>query len=168
MYYQQKEGGGPAHAGVADIASMIKLPSTSSNKDEKTRIKSKKKAAAPDSLRSSFSISLKSNIEFDIQGTIEELLSDLEDQEKRFVDRQTPYELQRYKAVVQKILKTVFDETFRVKVLKRPKAGRADYVIVQRINDKLEALAAMVAQSSGFSLLKSIEEIRGLVLDLVH
>ncbi|HPJ37125.1 MAG TPA: DUF327 family protein [Spirochaetota bacterium] len=147
---------------------MIELPSTSSKKDEKTKIKSRKKGPASDVKKSSFSASLKNTIEFDIQGSIEELLHDLEAQERRFIDMQTLFELQRYRAIVQKILKTVFDETFRIKVLKRPKPGRADYVIVQRINDKLEALAAMVANSSGFTILKSIEEIRGLVLDLVH
>lgn len=147
---------------------MIELTSTSSKKDEKTKVKSKKKSSPSDVRRGSFATSLKNTIEFDIHGTIDELLNDLTDQEKRFVDRQTLYELQRYRAVVQKILKTVLDESYRIKVLKRPKAGRADYVIVQCINDKLETLAAMVARSSGFSLLKSIEEIRGLVLDLVH
>ena len=147
---------------------MIEISSTSSKKDEKTRIKSRKTGASASKTRDSFGTSLHSVINLELSGTVEELMRDLDDQEKRFLDQQTIYELEKYKAMVHKILKTVMDEGFRTTVLKRARADRSDYLIVEKIDKKLDEIQAKIARSAGFNLLKEIEEIRGLILDLVY
>ncbi len=147
---------------------MVYISSTTPHKDEKSKVKSRKKASSSSGVRGAFSASLQNTIEFNIRGTLDELLADLEEQERRFLDAQSVYELNRYKAVVQKILKLVLDEGFSTQTLKRKRSGRADYVIVNEINEKLNSISMQIAKSTAFSLLKTIEEIRGLILDLVY
>jgi len=147
---------------------MIYISSTTPQKDEKSKVKAKKRAHSPGRVGKSFESSLHTTIEFQIQGTIEDLLSDLEENEKRFLDKQSLYELNSYRAIVQKILKMVMDEGFSTHVLKRSRSGKADFVIIEKINEKLDEITRRVSSSSAFSLLKSIEEIRGLILDLLY
>ncbi len=147
---------------------MVYISSTTPHKDEKSKVKSRKKTAASSGVREAFSTSLQNTIDFNIQGTLDELLTDLEEQEKRFLDAQSIYELNRYKAIVQKILKLVLDEGFSTQMLKRKRSGRADYVIINEINEKLNSISMQITKSTAFSLLKTIEEIRGLILDLVY
>ncbi len=147
---------------------MIEIPSTTTNKDEKTKIKSRKKSVSATHPKNAFSISLQNSIEFNIRGTIEELLTDLEDQEKRFLEKQSLYELNRYKAIVQKIIKTIVDEGFKTQTFKRSRDTKADFVIIKTINDKLTEISEKIVRSSGFNLLKTIEEIRGLIFDLIY
>lgn len=148
---------------------MIEISSTSPNKDEKTKVKSKKKSSSVSEKDSPFRTTLKSIVTFEFQGTIEELTNELKDQEKRFLDQQSPYELNRYKALVQKILKTILDEGFKTGSLKRTRKDRADFVIIQEINEKLLEISMAITRKNNeaFNLLKKIEEIRGLILDLV-
>ncbi len=147
---------------------MVYISSTTPHKDEKSKVKSRRKTSSSSGIQGTFSASLQNTIDFNIQGTLDELLADLEEQEKRFLDAQSIYELNRYKAVVQKILKLVLDEGFSTQMLKRKRSGRADYVIINEINEKLNNISMQITKSTAFSLLKTIEEIRGLILDLVY
>ena len=147
---------------------MIEISSTSSKKDEKTKIKSRKTGSSASKTRETFGTSLHSVISLELNGTVEELMRDLDDQEKRFLNQQTIYELEKYKAMVHKILKTVMDEGFRTTILKRARADRSDYLIVEKIDQKLDEIQAKIAKSAGFTLLREIEEIRGLILDLIY
>ena len=148
----------------------MEITSTSPKKDEKTKIKSKKKSHPVKEKKKVFDDTLEKTIEFEFHGTINELVNSLKDQEKRFLNQQTVYELQKYKAIVQKILKTVMDDGFTTMKLKRRRREKADFIIIKDINIKLEEIAKYITSSSNkaFNVFKKIEEIRGLILDLVY
>lgn len=147
---------------------MIEIYSTNAKKEEKTKVKARKKTAGTVQANRSFSTNLQNSIQFRVEGSIEELMADLEDQEKRFLEKQTLFELAKYKAIVQHILKTVVSDGFRTAVLKRSRSDRSDYLIVRQIDEKIEEIQAKITRAAAFSLLKDIEEIRGLILDLMH
>jgi uncharacterized protein YaaR (DUF327 family) len=149
---------------------MIELTPTTPNKDEKKKIKSKKKTYPIKPKDKSFSASLEKTILFEFHGTVEELMEDLKEQEKNFLERQTPYELNKYKSIVQKILKTILTDGFKTEKLKRSRGDRADFIIVQDINKRLLEISKHITDNSNkaFNLLKKIDEIRGLILDLLH
>ncbi|MBN1533795.1 MAG: DUF327 family protein [Spirochaetes bacterium] len=137
-------------------------------KEEKTTVKGKKKAHEVKG-RSLFASELQQTVVQEFQGSIEELMNDLRDQEKRFLDAQNVYELNRYRSLVQKILRQILQEGFTTKTLNRTRKDRANFTIVSEINDKLEAISqAIVRSNKAFNLLATIDEIRGLVFDLIY
>lgn len=146
---------------------MIEKTSSDLKKEEKLKIKSRRSSPSASQSKESFRISLDDAIKFHFDGTFDELLDDLKDQEKRFLESQTIYELNRYKAVVKKILSMVLDDAMETKTLKRYRKDRSDFTIVDKINEKLmEISEAVIRNNKAFNLLKTIEEIRGLILDL--
>jgi uncharacterized protein YaaR (DUF327 family) len=148
---------------------MIEITGARTRKDEKEKITKKGKLSSVKRGSKTFSTELQKTMAIDIDGTIEELMEDLKDQEKRFLDKQTEYELIRYKALVQKIMTQIIAEGLQEKTLKRTKKNWGDYVIIEKINTKLLDLTnAITKQNKAFNLLKTIEEIRGLILDLVY
>ena len=149
---------------------MIRITSTTSKKNENTKIKSKKKTLPVKDKSGSFDITLQETISFDFPGAIEELLHELKDEEKRFLAKQSLYELNRYKAIVQKILKKILEEGQQTQTLKRLRRDKADFIIVQKVNSKLLDIAEQITNKTNkaFNLLKAIEEIRGLIFDLVY
>jgi uncharacterized protein YaaR (DUF327 family) len=151
---------------------MIEISKTNLRQQARAGGKSRKKSAV-DSVSSTFSSELNMTIETDYYGSIEELLGDLKDQEKRFLDQQSHYELERYKAMVKKILKMILEKGFENRLLdltaRDKRLGRAEKSIIEKIDDNLIKLSQMVTRSSdAFNFLKTIEEIRGLIFDLVY
>ncbi|HMB19715.1 MAG TPA: DUF327 family protein, partial [Spirochaetota bacterium] len=117
-----------------------------------------------------FQAELESTISTEFQGTIESMMNDLAEQEKRFVEEQSMYQMNKYKSMVRSILKMLLDSDTSVETLQRRRRDRADFVIIDKINDRLDLIATTISQKSNkaFNLLKTIEEIRGLLLDLRH
>jgi uncharacterized protein YaaR (DUF327 family) len=148
---------------------MIEITGARTRKDEKEKITKKGKLPSVKRGSKTFSSELQKTMAPDLEGTIEELLEDLKDQEKRFLETQSEYEMNKYKALIQKIIKSILDEGLREKTLKRKKKNWGDFVIIEKINTKiLELTNAVIKQNKAFNLLKTIEEIRGLILDLVY
>jgi len=148
---------------------MIEITGARTRKDEKEKITKKGKLPSVKRGNKTFSSELQKTMALELEGSIEELLENLKDQEKRFLDTQSEYEMNRYKALVQKIIKSILDEGLREKTLKRKKKNWGDFVIIEKINTKiLELTNAVIKQNKAFNLLKTIEEIRGLILDLVY
>jgi Uncharacterized protein conserved in bacteria len=148
---------------------MIEITGARTRKDEKEKIS--KKGKLPSVKRGSkiFSSELQKTMALELEGSIENLMENLKDQEKRFLETQSEYEMNRYKALIQKIIKSILDEGLREKTLKRKKKNWGDFVIIEKINTKiLELTDAVTKQNKAFNLLKTIEEIRGLILDLVY
>jgi len=149
---------------------MIEITGARTKKDEKEKIT--KKGRLPSVKRGSktFSSELQKTMALELEGSIEELMENLKDQEKRFLETQSEYEMNRYKALIQKIIKSILDEGLKEKTLKRNKKKNwGDFVIIEKINTKiLELTNAVIKQNKAFNLLKTIEEIRGLILDLVY
>lgn len=149
---------------------MINISSTKRNKEGNNRIKSKKLSQSIKQNSKTFNSTLQNSIIFNFKGTIENLLTDLSEQEKRFCKYQSLYELERYKALIQKILRTIIEEGFKSEILKRTRNDRADFFIVKKIDQKLLDISSSITNNTNnaFNLLKTIEEIRGLLLDLIY
>ncbi|MCP4133130.1 MAG: YaaR family protein [bacterium] len=148
---------------------MIEITQANIKREENKRVKNKKKASAVGRKQETFAAELDSTVKFAVDGTIEELLTDLRDQERRFLDTQSFYEMNKYKAIVQKILRLALDEGSETKTLPRRRRDRADFTILEIINSKLLDISSAITKSNkAFNLMKTIEEIRGLVFDLVH
>jgi uncharacterized protein len=120
--------------------------------------------------RGSFDSVLSSAVGQESEIAIDVLLDDLKDQEKRFLDAQSLFELQKYKNLLQKILKHLLDDSYEKVTIPRRRRDKADYVIINIINDKVESLTKTLAttQNKAFALMKTLEEIRGLICDLRH
>jgi uncharacterized protein YaaR (DUF327 family) len=147
---------------------MIELPRTGTKREENNKLKIKKKPGSVQSKEKTFSSQLENSISFEFRGTLDELMADLDKQEKRFLDQQSLQELARYKALIRKILKALLEEGVETKTMKKTRRNFAE-LTVREIDEKLlELSAAITRNNKAFNLLKAIEEIRGLVLDLVH
>src|SRR5208337_4217935 len=97
---------------------MIEIPRTNMKQQPRAGIKSKKNSGVG-SVSSNFTKELDTRIYNDFEGSIDELLTDLQDQEKRFLDLQSLYELERYKLLVRKILKMILERGFESRKLEQ-------------------------------------------------
>ncbi len=148
---------------------MIELPRTGSKREDSSKLKVKKKKPGSRAEKGkTFSGQLENTLSYDYRGTIDELFADLDEQEKRFLDQQSLQELIRYKSLIRKILKTLLDEGVETKVLKKTRTNFAELTVREIDRKLLELSSAITRKNKAFDLLKTIEEIRGLVLDLVH
>ena len=148
---------------------MIEITHARTRKDEQEKISKKGRLGAVKHGRKSFHAELSKTLSYEFHGTIDELMQDLKDQERRFLEHQTQDELERYKALLQTIIKALIDEGLKEKTLKRKKKNWGDFVVIEKINEKLnEMTEAITKGSKAFNLLKAMEEIRGLILDLMY
>ena len=151
---------------------MIEIPKTDT-RQTREGIKTKVKSSSRGAKISTFSTELENRITHEFHGSIEELMTDLKEQEKRFLDAQSLYELEIYKALVKKILKMIIDGGFKTRKLdltyRENQKGRAEKIVLDKIDENLIKLSQMITRSNeAFNLMKTIEEIRGLILDLTH
>jgi len=148
---------------------MIEITQARTRKDEHEKITKKGKLSSVKHGGKTFSSELSTAMTREFEGSIEELLENLKDQEKRFLNQQTEYELNQYKALLQKVIKSILSEGLREKVLKRRKKNWGDLVIIEKIDAKiLEINESITRKNKAFNLLKTMEEIRGLILDLIY
>jgi len=146
---------------------MIEIVHTGSNRDDRHKIKSGKKPFSLSGTPKSFETELATAIGNDVQGDLDQLLSDLTEQEKRFLDFQNEYELIKYKTLVGKILKLALEENVQTKTL-RARRDLYPVVVVESVNSKLNELTnAIIRNNQAFDLLKAIDEIHGLIVDLI-
>ncbi len=152
---------------------MIEIPRADSRRPAREGIKARTRASSGGSKISTFSSELESRISLEFSGSIEELMTDLQDQEKKFLDAQSLYELEKYKSLIKKILKMILENGFESRRLdltsREKRMGKSEKMVVDKIDENLVKLAQMITRSSdAFDLLKTIEEIRGLIFDLVY
>lgn len=148
---------------------MIEITHTTPKKEEKGKIRSSKHAPSVRKSGHSFSSELEMKLGESVEGNLEEMLGDLTEREKRFLQQQTYEELLRYKTLIKKILKTIQEMAFETKSFKRRRRDRADFTVIQKIDEKLLEITRSITDSNkAFNLLKSIEEIRGLIFDLIY
>jgi uncharacterized protein len=148
---------------------MIEIVSGKSERDNRLGGK-KSRSAARQSDDVTFDTVLSSAVEKETERGIDALMNDLSEQERRFIDAQSLFELNKYKILLQKLLKTLIDDSYETHSIPRKRRDRADYQIITVINDKVDQLARTVASSDNkaFMLMKTLEEIRGLICDLRH
>ncbi len=152
---------------------MIEIPPTGLKQQTRADRKPVKKGGVGGASSSRFSSELDSRINSDIRIDMDELMGDLLEQEKRFLDMQSLYELEKYKILVRDILRMILDKGFKTQKLelssREKRLGRAEKTIVKQIDDGLVKLSQMITRKSdAFSLMKQIEEIRGLIFDLMY
>lgn len=152
---------------------MIEIPRADSRQQAREGVKARTRASSGGSKISKFTTELENRISLEFSGSIEELMTDLQDQEKRFLDSQSLYELEKYKALIKKILKMILENGFESRKLdltsREKRMGRAEKTVIDKIDENLIKLAQLITQKSdAFGLLKTIEEIRGLIFDLVY
>ncbi|XDD50238.1 YaaR family protein [Leptospira sp. WS92.C1] len=98
------------------------------------------------------------------------LWRDLPEIEKRFLDLPSIENLEAYQRHVQSITKAVIDQNMRVETFSRRMKGEAKklYHVVKIIDEKIQILAELIMNegNSAFKLLKSLTDIRGLLLDI--
>ncbi|EMM74560.1 YaaR family protein [Leptospira weilii] len=98
------------------------------------------------------------------------LWRELPDIEKRFLDLPSIENLNAYQKHIQTITKSVIDQNMRVETLSKRIKGEAKkiYHVVKIIDEKIQILAELIMneENSAFKLLKSLTDIRGLLLDI--
>ncbi len=148
---------------------MINITPAGAKKEENSKVKSKIKSHNAKT-NESFNAVLNDRISFEFRGSIDELFNELQEEERNFLSNQSLYYLNRYRSIVEKILKKILNEGFETQKLKRLRKDKADFIIVKKINEKLFEIAREITSrnNKAFNLLKTIEEIRGLVFDLLY
>jgi uncharacterized protein YaaR (DUF327 family) len=146
---------------------MIKIVPGKTDGD--TRLSGKRTSgASKGASQTSFDSILSDAVSTETDLAVDSLMNDLSEQERRFLDYQSEYELNRYKLLLQKILKTLVSDSYQTKIIDRRSRNRADYLIINQINEKIDSLAKILVSpdNKAFSLMKTMEEIRGLIYDL--
>ncbi|MFH0977275.1 MAG: DUF327 family protein [Spirochaetota bacterium] len=148
---------------------MITVTSANQKKEDNSKVKSKIKSQIVKS-KQPFDAVLSDRVSFEFEGAIDKLLTDLKEEEKYFSQNQTLYYLNRYRSIVEKILKKILHEGFETLKLKRLRKDKADFIIINKINTGLFEIAKEITNKNNkaFNLLKKIEEIRGLIFDLLY
>ena len=138
---------------------------------EQRKLDQKKTGRAHASSGPTFDAVVQETFETESNQAIDSLMNDLREQERRFVDLQTQVELDKYRKLLQRVLKMLSDGNYKSESLRRPRKGniqREPYLIIRKINEKVDELArALVSRDNkAFALMRTLEEIRGLILDL--
>jgi uncharacterized protein YaaR (DUF327 family) len=146
---------------------MIEIVHTGSTREDRPKIKSGKKPFGVSGSPKSFETELVTAVGNEVQGDLDQLLSDLTEQERRFLDFQSEYELAKYRALIGRILKLALEENVHTKTL-RARSDRIPFVIVESVNSKLNEITnAIIKNNQAFNLLQAIDEIHGLIVDLI-
>ncbi|EKO15380.1 YaaR family protein [Leptospira kirschneri] len=153
-------------------------------KETETKNASKNKKAGISSLNSLSQSETVENISSSFLDILEEIVPsksettkdlnalwrELPDIEKRFLDLASIENLETYQKHIQAIIKAVIDQNMRVETLSRKMKGEAKkiYHVVKIIDEKIQILAELIMNegNSAFKLLKSLTDIRGLLLDI--
>ncbi len=151
---------------------MIKISGTEASRTGR-RLKFAGKRGVTKGVGQSFAAELSDAVNETYFANVEEMLADLEAQERRFVDMQSLIELEKYKSMVKNILRFIMEEGFENKSLrlsfKERRQNSMEKTVVETIDRNLVEISMMITKSSdGFALLKKIDEIRGLICDLVY
>ncbi|EQA45212.1 PF03885 family protein [Leptospira broomii serovar Hurstbridge str. 5399] len=100
------------------------------------------------------------------------LLRDLPDAERNFLKSPTYENLNVYKRIVQAILREVMDRNTSVETLRSRARGGSEkiYQLINTVDDKVQTLADFIIHpdNSTFDLMKRMEDIRGLLVDLMN
>ena len=146
---------------------MIESVHVGAHREDRPRVKSGKRQFDISGAPKSFETELATAVGAEIQGDLDQLMSDLTEQEKRFLDLQSEYELIKYKTLIGRILKVAIEENMQTRTV-RTRSDRIPYVLVESVNSKLSEITnAIMHNNKAFDLLKAIDEIHGLIVNLV-
>ncbi|MEK7765668.1 MAG: YaaR family protein [bacterium] len=99
---------------------------------------------------------------------VEQLLADIDSSGKELTAKPTAERLKAYKESVKRFMLVAVRKTFRVQVVEGRGIHPKLYVMVEKIESRLDELARQVltANRNPLRLLAQLEELRGLLLDL--
>lgn len=104
-------------------------------------------------------------------GNLEEILDKVDKAGRDLLKGQGVAELKAYREAVRKFLEATVRQSFEMKDERRwdRRGNHREYKLIVGINQQLEELARMVleAQSSSMQVLSKLDEIRGLLVDLM-
>ena len=98
------------------------------------------------------------------------LWKELPEIERDLLDQQSQENLERYRRIVSQIAKMTLKKNISFEKMKqRKRNGKViELSVVKYIDERLQKMVLVLAspQNSAFSLLRNIEEIRGMLMDL--
>lgn len=97
------------------------------------------------------------------------LWSDLPQIERQLIEDQSPENLKAYRELVKAIAEQLLKDNVKVAKLKRRvKGGDVELSVVQIIDDRLHRMMIMLQskENTAFQILRNLDEIRGLLMDL--
>lgn len=150
---------------------MIEIEKTEREKKSlnvKRKKEKKKVSEQVNVLQSSFYDELKLAETEEIHIEFDQLVEEITRQGERFYKNPTLQELKLYKSMIKKFLKHVTDRMFAVEHHTGGKWKQKIYTVSKVIDEKLEALTKLVVsqQTNNIDLLATLDEIRGLLIDL--
>jgi uncharacterized protein YaaR (DUF327 family) len=150
---------------------MIEIEKT--EKDKKSlnvkRKKGRKKVSSSiDLVHSRFYDELKLAEVEDLHIEFDKLIQEITRQGERFYKNPTYEELKHYKSMIREFLKYVTERMFSVEHYTGGKWKQKIYTVSRIIDEKLAALTKLVLsqQVENINLLETLDEIRGLLIDL--
>ncbi len=152
---------------------MIEIGKADSRKSIKERIKSlkSKKGESVNVKQSQF---LDNILEIqrveEVKLELDELIGEIDIAGKEFENKQTMETLNRYKSLIKSFLDKVVKDIYRIKEKygKKHWMKQKVYVVIEKINDKLEKLTNTILnkESEHINLLATLDDIRGMLVDL--
>jgi hypothetical protein len=138
-----------------------------SNKINNNRFNRKNSKRPVENEKSVFQTTLQETITEQTSKDIEELLSDIDKAGQILYSDSSINNLRTYKNAVKKFLLTASRSTFKVGILR---GRKIDHKILRVINERLKFLTDnfFELQKDKMNLLAEIEEIKGLVINIVY
>lgn len=106
----------------------------------------------------------------DSERDLQQLWQNLPDTEKDLLDHPSDRNLRRYRELIIKIARATLNQNTRIRKVRRSnsRGETVELSVVDFINEKLKKMAETILhpQNSAFHLLKTVEEIRGILLDV--
>ena len=104
--------------------------------------------------------------------SLNRLWKDLPQAERDLLDQQSQTNLEKYRKLIMQIAKTTIKKnTVLKKIRKKNKKGEwIELSVLSFIDKRLEDMVVILhsEQNSAFSILKAMEEIRGILVDISH
>ena len=101
---------------------------------------------------------------------LQELWANLPDAEKNLLDHPSNENLYKYRDLVKKIALVTLQRNMRVVKLRRKNrhGEMVELTVVEILNEKLQKMALVMRSpgNSAFMMLRTVEEIRGLLIDV--
>lgn len=100
--------------------------------------------------------------------SFEQMMAQVEEEGKLLVAHPDDKHLKSYRETVKKFLNAAIKRAFKIKVVEGRGPNPKLYVVIEKIEGKLEELAknVLAQQKQPLRILAQVEELRGLLLDL--
>lgn len=155
---------------------MIEINKTNAQKSIKEKMKALKKGQSAAGSSGS-ALSVNQSPFFDklleitqtehIKLELNQLMEEIDRAGKEFLSDTTLEHLKHYKSLIQTFLDTLIKKMFKVTNITSWRKHK-EYTLIEKINDRLEKLTCFVLEKEGqnINLLSTLDEIRGLLIDL--